>query len=75
MLTLSGERSILTRGAENHQAIRQRSERNHGRCYRRFILSETVDTDRVTAKGRDGALELTIAKQAKAQPRRIQIAS
>jgi HSP20 family protein len=55
--------------------MRQRSERSHGRFQRRFILPETVDTDRVTAKGRDGVLELTIAKQAKAQPRRIQVAS
>ena len=72
VLTLSGERSIPRRAGEQYQVLRQRSERSHGRCHRRFILPETVDTDRVTAKGRDGVLELTTAKQAKAQPRRIQ---
>jgi len=73
-LTLSGERSIPRRAGENHQVMRQRSERSHGHFHRRFMLPATVDTDRVTAKGRDGVLELAIAKQAKAQPRRIQVA-
>lgn len=40
-----------------------------------FRKPETVDTERVTAKGRDGVLELTIAKQATAQPRRITVGS
>ena len=74
VLTLSGERNFSKRSGEQ-QLIRQRSERSHGRFYRRFILPETVDTERVSAKGRDGVLELTIAKQAKAQPRRITVGS
>jgi HSP20 family protein len=72
VLTLSGERSIPRRAGEKYQVPRQRSERSHGRCHRRFTLPETVDTDRVTGKGRDAVLERTTAKQAKAQPRRIQ---
>ena|ERR1700688_1438454 len=76
VLTLSGERSFAKRAAgDDPQMLRQRTERSHGRFYRRFILPETVDTERVTAKGRDGVLELTIAKQAKAQPRRITVGS
>jgi HSP20 family molecular chaperone IbpA len=39
------------------------------------MLPETVDTERVSAKGRNGVLELTIANQAKAQPRRITVGS
>jgi HSP20 family molecular chaperone IbpA len=31
----------------------------------------TVDTDNVSATGRNGVLEISIAKHAKAQPRRI----
>ena len=31
----------------------------------------TVDTENVTATGRNGVLEISIAKHAKAQPRRI----
>jgi HSP20 family protein len=53
VLTLSGERSIPRRAGEKYQVMRQRSERRHGRYHRRFILPETVDTDRVTGKGRD----------------------
>jgi HSP20 family protein len=75
VLTLSGERSLAKRVGENQQLSRQRIERSHGRFHRRFILPETVDTARVSATGRDGVLELTIAKQAKAQPRRIQVES
>jgi len=73
VLTLSGERLFAKRAGEEQQIVRQRSERSHGRFHRRFILPETVDTERVSAKGRDGVLELTIAKQAKAQPRRITV--
>jgi len=75
VLTLSGERSVVQRAGRTEQMVRQRSERSHGRFHRRFILPETVDTERVSAKGRDGVLELTIAKQAKAQPRRITVGS
>jgi HSP20 family protein len=75
VLTLSGERLVVKRAGEGQQMVRQRSERSHGRFHRRFILPETVDTERVSAKGRDGVLELTIAKQAKAQPRRITVGS
>jgi HSP20 family protein len=74
VLTLSGERGIAKRASQD-QLVRQRIERSHGRFHRRFILPETVDTERVSAKGRDGVLELTIAKQAKAQPRRITVGS
>ena len=74
VLTLSGERSISKR-VNSDQVVRQRIERSHGRFHRRFILPETVDTERVSAKGRDGVLELTTAKQAKAQPRRITVGS
>ena len=75
VLTLSGERLVEKRAGENHQLMSQRTERSQGRFHRRFILPDTVDTERVTAKGRDGVLEVTIGKQAKAQPRRIKIAA
>jgi HSP20 family protein len=35
--------------------------------------SDTVDTENVSATGRNGVLEISIAKHAKAQPRRITI--
>src|ERR1017187_78862 len=75
VLTLSGERLVEKRAGDNHQLMSHRTERSYGRFHRRFILPDTVDTERVTAKGRDGVLEVTIGKQAKAQPRRIKIAA
>ena len=74
VLTLSGERPVEKRVGDN-QLMSQRTERSHGRFHRRFVLPDTVDTERVTAKGRNGVLEVTIGKQAKAQPRRIKIAA
>lgn len=74
VLTLSGERPREQRAGDDNQTVRQRSEHRHARFHRRFILPETVDTERVTATRRNGVLELNIAKQAKAQPRRIKVA-
>jgi len=75
VLTLSGERrddqSVHRDGPGEVQ--QQRRERHLGRFHRRFILPETVDADNVTATGRDGVLAISIAKHAKAQPRRISV--
>ena len=43
--------------------------------FRRFVLPETVDADKVKATDRHGVLEILIPKQAKAQPRRIEVAA
>jgi HSP20 family protein len=72
VLTISGERE--KESAEN-EAERRRIERPHGRFYRRFTLPDTVDSANVRATGRNGILEVTIPKQAKAQPRRIEVAA
>lgn len=40
----------------------------------RFVLPDTADSDNVQATGKNGVLAVTIKKQAKSQPRRIQIA-
>jgi HSP20 family protein len=72
VLSVSGERArdVVAKDVE-----RSRSERPHGRFHRRFTLPETVDAAGVHAEGRNGIVEVTIPKQAKAQPRRIQIAA
>lgn len=72
VLTLSGERRD-EKEASNGEIQQARSERMLGRFYRRFILPETVDTEHVKARGQNGVLEITIAKHAKAQPRRITV--
>jgi HSP20 family protein len=75
VLTLSGERrdqqTVDKNGSSEPQ--QQRRERRLGRFHRRFILPDTVDAEKVTATGRDGVLSISIAKQAKAQPRRISV--
>lgn len=74
VLTIMGERFMQAEKAEE-KAINRRSERGSGRFYRRFILPDTVDAERVKATGRHGVLEILIPKQAKAQPRRIKVAA
>lgn len=75
VLTLSGERRDEQSVEKNGQGEiqQQRRERRLGRFHRRFILPDTVDAEKVTASGRDGVLAISIAKHAKAQPRRISV--
>lgn len=70
VLSLSGERR---EEKATEDAQQTRSERLIGRFHRRFILPDTVDTEHVKASGRNGVLEIVIAKQPKSQPRRITI--
>jgi HSP20 family protein len=72
ILTLSGERlEQLSKPGEDPQA--RRTERGVGSFHRRFVLPDTVDGEKVNATGKNGVLTVTIPKQAKALPRRIQI--
>jgi len=72
VLTLSGER--VHRGSKGDGELQSRRiERSQGQFYRRFVLPDTVDSEKVNATGKDGVLTVTIPKQAKAMPRRIQI--
>ena len=75
VLTLSGERRDKTRveGKNENTLQQQRAERRLGRFHRRFILPDTVDAEKVKATGSEGVLEISIAKQPKAQPRRITV--
>lgn len=72
VLSVSGER---TRAANTQEMARTRTERPQGRFHRRFTLPDTVDAANVQASGRNGIVEVTIPKQPKAQPRRIQVAT
>jgi HSP20 family protein len=74
VLTITGERYAQA-PAEGEKALQRRSERGIGRFYRRFILPDTVDSEKVRANDRNGVLEIAIPKQAKAQPRRIEVAA
>ena len=74
VLTISGERQPPAL-PENEQAINRRAERAQGTFHRRFVLPDTVDADAVKASGKNGVLAISIPKQAKAQPRRIEVAA
>jgi HSP20 family protein len=73
VLTLSGERVQRSAKSDGEPQSR-RTERSQGQFYRRFVLPDTVDSEKVNATGKDGVLTVTIPKQPKALPRRIQIA-
>ena len=74
VLTITGER-FAAAPADDERSDRRRLERGYGRFHRRFILPDTVDAENVKAMDRNGVLEITIPKQAKAQPRRIEVAA
>jgi HSP20 family protein len=74
VLTLSGERTTEKPVGRNESEVVTRFERGSGRFYRRFILPDSIDSDQIQAVGRNGVLEVSIPKQAKAQPRRIKVA-
>jgi HSP20 family protein len=69
-LTSQGHRD--TKFEEEREGLR-RVERVTGRFYRRFSLPDTADAESIAADCRDGVLEISIPKQAKSLPRRIQI--
>jgi HSP20 family protein len=74
VLTVSGQRQEERQAGGNDSAPQQqRRERRQGRFYRRFILPDTADAEKVDATGRNGVLEIKIAKHPKAQPRRITV--
>ncbi|MCU0759822.1 MAG: Hsp20/alpha crystallin family protein [Steroidobacteraceae bacterium] len=73
VLTISGERLPESSGNDRQELQYRRTERGHGRFYRRFVLPDTADDDNVKATGRNGVLTVTIPKQARALPRRITI--
>ena len=74
VLTISGERFVQAEKADENM-IRRRRERGSGRFYRRFILPESVDAEKVKATDRHGVLEISIPKLAKAMPRKIKVAA
>ena len=56
VLTITGNR-FLQAEKSDESIVRRRTERGSGRFYRRFILPETVDADKVKAVDRHGVLD------------------
>ena len=72
VLTLKGQRA--TEKKEETEQYR-RVERVRGTFLRRFSLPDVADADKVSAKCKDGVLEVMVPKRETAQPRRITIES
>ena len=70
VLTIKGERRTEARDEGNGY---RRAERVHGTFYRRFSLPDSANPDGIAATGKDGVLEISIPKQEKLQPRRIEV--
>lgn len=69
-LSISGERSKITK--EEHDGFK-RTERARGSFLRRFSLPDSADAERISAKCRNGVLEVVIPKHEKLQPRKISV--
>lgn len=73
------EKGVLTLSGGREQAVeqsgieRKRSERASGKFLRRFVLPDTVDSENVSASGKNGVLQVVIPKRAQAQPRKIAV--
>jgi len=72
ILMLRGERSHET---EEERANYRRVERVRGTFYRRFSMPDTADADHISAKFKNGVLEVVIPKYKKLQPRKIEVQS
>ena len=70
VLALRGSRNFEQPSDDGHYS---RVERVTGKFVRTFTLPENVQTDAIKAQFRDGVLELSIPKVAKAEPRRIEV--
>jgi HSP20 family protein len=80
-IEITAEKSVLTIRGERHARTQEESsayrrlERRSGKFLRRFTLPDSANLDAISAKHTQGVLEVTIPKQAKLQPRRIDVAA
>lgn len=72
VLSIKGQRS--SESTEEREGYK-RVERVRGSFFRRFSLPDTADADAISARSTNGVLEITIPKQAKLAPKRIQVES
>jgi HSP20 family protein len=70
VLSIKGEREAEKK--EEKEGYK-RVERSYGSFYRRFSMPESADPNKINAKSKNGVLEITIPKQEKEQPRKIEV--
>ena len=71
-LSIRGEKKTETEVKEKDY---YRSERSYGSFYRSIRLPSGVDADKVEASFEDGVLEVTLAKSARAKPKKIAVSA
>lgn len=70
VLSIRGERRLEEAREEGEY---KRIERAYGSFYRRFSLPDTADAENISARCKDGVLEVVIPKRESVKPRRIEI--
>jgi HSP20 family protein len=80
-IDISMEKGVLTiKGEKNTEAKTEkdnykRVERIYGSFYRRFSLPDTADNDAISAKSRNGVLDIVIPKREAVKPKKISVLS
>jgi len=70
VLTIKGERQSENQDeGQNYKRV----ERTSGSFYRRFSLPDTADSDKISANGKNGVLQISIPKRELAKPRKITV--
>lgn len=70
VLSISGKREFdSTEEKEGYKRV----ERVRGRFHRRFSLPDTANGDKISARTSNGVLDITIPKQEKVLPRKIEV--
>ena len=70
ILTLRGERKFEKEVKEENY---HRIERSYGTFLRSFALPVSVDQDKVSARFKDGVLDVELPKKEKARPRQVKV--
>lgn len=70
MLSIRGTRRTE---ASTEDGGARRIERAVGSFFRRFSLPDTADAENISARSENGVLQISIPKQEKVKPRRIQV--
>ncbi len=72
VLTLRGERKLEREGKEESC---HRMERSYGAFHRSFTLPGSVDEEKISAKMKNGVLEIHLPKKEAAKPKQIKVAA
>lgn len=78
---VSMEEGVLTiKGEKKSEAITEkdgykRVERTYGSFHRRFSLPDTANSEEISAKSKNGVLEIIIPKRQSVQPKKITVTS